>query len=145
MDPQGWWGVLLQGTISAAVGGVVAALTAWAVVTVTHRHEQHAALRSEAREEAVRLFQLTGSYLQLLRRAGRDEQGPLPSVDSRDWLIAATGAEIALFSLDQRLGSRFSVRIGALRRALEGLGAGELPRGDAIQAARILSMTWLIG
>ena len=135
MDPQGWWGVLLQGTISAAVGGVVAALTAWGVVTVTHRHDQHTALRSEARGAAVRLFQLVGEYIQTLRRAVDDEHIPLPDTGSRDWLITATGAEIALYSFDQGLGANISQRIGEFRRALEVLAAGGLPRDGALRVA----------
>jgi hypothetical protein len=37
MGVQGWWGNLFQGGISVVVGGMVAALTAWFVVTAGTR------------------------------------------------------------------------------------------------------------
>lgn len=125
----------MQGTISAAVGGMVAALTAWAVVTVTHRHEQRTALRSEARSAAVRLFQLVGEYVQVLRRAAKDGQTALPTSGSRDWLIAATGAEITMFSFDPQLGAKISGYIGEFRRALDALHAVGPAHSDVVQAA----------
>jgi hypothetical protein len=135
MDPQGWWGVLLQGSISAAVGGIVAALTAWAVVAATRRHDRHSALRAEARGAAVRMFHLTGELQQALERALVDDDAPLPTADGRDWLVNASSLEIAMFALDGDLGARISQDLGDLRRALERLNAGTEPRAESARAA----------
>ncbi|GGW83819.1 hypothetical protein GCM10010350_80780 [Streptomyces galilaeus] len=72
MDPQGWWGLPLQGALSAMLGGVVAALTAWAVVPATHRRQQQAALLAEARRAVTELFHLAGGYLGMLESARQD-------------------------------------------------------------------------
>ncbi len=56
MGVQSWWGNLLQGGVSAIIGGMVAALTAWAVVTVTRRNERRSALEIEARRAAIDFF-----------------------------------------------------------------------------------------
>jgi hypothetical protein len=119
VDPQGWWGLLLQGALSAVLGGVVAALTAWAVVTATHRHHQRAILLAEARKAAVEMFQLAGRYLTTLERAREDPSLPVPNTEGPDWLVAAGSVEIAMFSLPGDIGSRISNDLGAARRALE--------------------------
>lgn len=133
MDPQGWWGILLQGSFSAVVGGIVAALTAWAVVAATRRHERHSAVRAEARAAAVRMFHMTGEIQQALQRALVDD-APLPTANGRDWLVNATSLEIAMFALDGDLGTRISQDLGALRRALEHLNAGTKPSAESARA-----------
>jgi hypothetical protein len=143
MDPQGWWGVLLQETIPAVVGGIVAALTAWAVVTATRRHDRHRTLRAEARTAAVRMFHMTGEFQQALKRAVLDEDAPLPTADGRDWLVNATSLEIAMFALDGGLGAQISQDLGDLRRALERLSAGTEPKAEAARmvTARLLKLS----
>jgi hypothetical protein len=135
MDPQGWWGVLLQGTISAVVGGIVTALTAWAVVAATRRHDRHSALHAEARAAAVRMFHMTGELHQALQRALVDDDAQLPNTDDRDWLVNATSLEIAMFAFDGTLGARISQDVGDLRRALESLNTGTEPRTVSAPAA----------
>ena len=139
---QGWWGVLLQGTIASAVGGMVAALTAWAVVSVTHRHEHRFALRSEVRTSAIGMFHLAGRIGADLEQARSDRSALLPSARSQEWLVTATSLEIAAFSFDEELGARFSDDIGTLRAALEALNAAtssrELLLGEADLAVRRL-------
>lgn len=117
MDPQHWWGLLLQGALSAVVGGVVAALTAWAVVTATHRHQQRALLLTEARRAAVEMLQLAGRFLGMLERAREDRGLPVPNTEGSDWLVAASSAEIAMFSLPGGKGARISHDLGAARSA----------------------------
>lgn len=56
VDVQGWWGVLLQGALSAVIGGGVAALTAWAVVSITRRNDRRAAIEKEARASAIQML-----------------------------------------------------------------------------------------
>ncbi|MFB9834189.1 hypothetical protein [Actinoallomurus acaciae] len=112
------------------VGGIVAALTAWAVVTATRRHDRHSTLRTEARLAAVRMFHLTGEFHQALQRATLDDHAPLPTADGRDWLVNATSLEIAMFTLDEDLGARISQDLGDVRRALEHLNAGTEPKAE---------------
>ena len=119
------------------VGGIVAALTSWAVVTATRRHDRHSALRSEARTAAVRMFHMTGEFQQALQRTVLDENAPLPTADGRDWLVDATSLEIAMFALDGDLGARISQDLGDLRRALERLNAGTEPRDEAARVATV--------
>lgn len=134
MDPQGWWRLLLQGALSAVIGGVVAALTAWAVVTATHKHQQRAFLLAEARRAAVEMLQLAGRFLSMLERA-RDDRGlPVPNTEGSDWLVAASSVEIAMFSLPGGIGSRISHDLGAARRALEVLNNGAQPETEDITA-----------
>lgn len=139
MDPQGWWGVLLQGTISAVAGGIVAALTAWAVVAATRRHDRRSALQAEARAAAVRMYHMADELHQALQGSDDDIDALLPATDGRDWLVNATSLEIAMFSLDGEIGARFSQEIGDVRRALERLaifGSDTERRADAVRAAR---------
>jgi hypothetical protein len=134
VDPQGWWGLLLQGALSAALGGVVAALTAWGVVSATHRRQQQAALLGEARQAAIRLFHLAGGYLGMLERARADPSLPVPDTDGHDWLVAATSVEIAMLSLPGDIGRRISHDIGEARRALETLNSDGQRETDAVAA-----------
>ena len=137
MDAQGWWGVLLQGCLAAVVGGVVAALTAWAVVMATHRYERRLALVMEARGAAVRMFQLVAEYSSALDLAAHDPDAVLPTAQTRDWLVTATSVEIAMFSLEGGVGALLSQDLGDLRRSLEALHAAEpQARAEAIDAAK---------
>jgi hypothetical protein len=135
VDPQGWWGLLLQGALSAVVGGIVAALTAWAVVAATHRHQQRALLLTEARRAAVEMLQLAGRFLSMLERARDDRGRPVPNTEGSDWLVAASSVEIAMFSLPGDIAARISHDLGAARRALEVLNAGAEPATEDITAA----------
>ncbi|HTJ68175.1 MAG TPA: hypothetical protein VL551_11650 [Actinospica sp.] len=132
---QGWWGVLLQGTIASGVGGMVAAITAWAVVSVTHRHEHRFALRGEVRTSAIALFHLAGRIGAELEQARSDRDASLPSTGSQEWLVTATSVEIAAFSFDEALGARWSNSIGAVRAALESLNAGSAGQEQLIADA----------
>jgi hypothetical protein len=134
VDPQGWWGLLLQGALSAVLGGVVAALTAWAVVTASHRHQERAILLAGARRAAVEMFHLAGRYLTMLERAREDPSLPVPNTEGPDWLIAASSVEIAMFSLPGDIGSRISNDLGAARRALEMLNNSAQRETEAVTA-----------
>ncbi|WP_217241411.1 hypothetical protein [Streptomyces sp. AC555_RSS877] len=112
----------------------MAALTAWGVVSATHRHQQRAALLAEARRAAIELFHLAGGYLSMLERAREDQSGPVPNTEGHDWLVAATGVEIAMFSLPGDIGRRISNDIGEARRALETLNSAEHRETGAITA-----------
>ncbi|MFJ2238369.1 hypothetical protein [Streptomyces sp. NPDC087859] len=95
----------------------MAALTAWAVVTATHRHQQRALLLTEARRAAVEMLQLAGRFLGMLERAREDRGLPVPNTEGSDWLVAASGVEIAMFSLPGDMGARISHDLGAARSA----------------------------
>ena len=136
MDSQGWWGILLQGTIASGFGGAVAAVTAWAVVTVTHRHEHRFALRMEARKHAVEMFHLAGEFLMALEKAQSDTAAELPTTQSREWLVRATSLEIAMYSVEGPIGPSISQDIGDLRRAVDALMPDGEARSDAIDAAK---------
>ncbi|MEV4020622.1 hypothetical protein AB0J35_60115 [Nonomuraea angiospora] len=56
MGPIDWWANLLQGAVSAMLGGVVAALTAWGVVKATKRNERKLARELDARVAARELI-----------------------------------------------------------------------------------------
>ncbi|MCW2879477.1 MAG: hypothetical protein JWQ95_3577 [Sphaerisporangium sp.] len=60
-----WWANLLQGALSAMIGGVVAALTAWAVVTITARQTR----RQAAQQNAVHAAQALTADLYALVEA----------------------------------------------------------------------------
>ncbi|MBB3726563.1 hypothetical protein [Nonomuraea dietziae] len=132
---QGWWGNLLQGALSAVIGGVVAALTAWAVVTATRRHERQAALEIEARTSAVDFFLLLADMDIQLTKA-LDSGVALPRMtEGRDWTVKALKAEIAMFSLGRKAGNAFSQKVGDLRRALELVEGDDPPREEPVKAA----------
>jgi hypothetical protein len=134
---QGWWANLLQGAVSAVIGGLVAALTAWAVVSATRRHERRFAVEREARAAALRLFVLLGEIQSSLIRTAK-EGTALPRItDSRDWALIVLTAEVAMFSLGRQTGARFSHAIGDLRRALEPIEGKQNP--DHGQAERAVS------
>ena len=137
MDSQGWWGILLQGTIASGFGGAVAAVTAWAVVTVTHRHEHRFALRMEARKHAVEMFHMVGELRLALEKAHSDAAAELPTTQSREWLVRATSLEIAMYSVEGPIGPSISQDIGDLRRAVEALEPDGEVRRATIEAAKI--------
>lgn len=116
---QGWWPNLMQGAVSAVIGGVVAALTAWAVVAAGRRHERRLALEFEARASAIELFVMLAAVDTSLRHLV--ENGTrLPNVtESSQWAINVLRAEVAMYSLDRATGRNFSRAVGDLRRALE--------------------------
>ncbi|GAA5057586.1 hypothetical protein HNP84_000524 [Thermocatellispora tengchongensis] len=133
---QGWWANLLQGALSAVIGGIVAAITAWAVVTATRRHERRAALEIEARTSAIEFFLLLADIDTQLTKA-LDNQATVPHItDSKEWTLKALKAEIAMFSLGQEVGNAFSQKIGDLRRALE-LAEGDNPPKEQLVTASL--------
>lgn len=132
---QGWWPNLLQGAVSAVIGGVVAALTAWGVVIATRRHERRLDIEREARTAALNLlFELGGIWMKLTRAAKGGATLP-PITDGREWGLSVFAAEVAMFSLDQKAGSRFSQAIGDLRRALEIIEGVDNPDRASVERA----------
>lgn len=101
---------------------------------MTHRRQQQAALLAEARRAAIELFHLAGGYLSTLERAREDHNQPVPNTEGRDWLVAATSVEVAMFSLPGSIGPRISHDIGEARRALEALNGG-VREAEAFAAA----------
>jgi hypothetical protein len=132
---QGWWPNLLQGAVSAVIGGLVAALTAWGVVAATRRHERRLDIEREARTAALNLlFELGGIGMKLTQVA--KDGATLPRItDSREWGLPVFAAEVAMFSLDQKAGSRFSQAIGDLRRALEIIEGVDKPERASVERA----------
>jgi hypothetical protein len=117
---QGWWPNLLQGAVSAVIGGVVAALTAWGVVAASRRHERRLDIEREARKAAFELlFQLGSIRMKLSRVGSHGTTLPPITTDKAEWGLPVFAAEVAMFSLDQRVGAAFSQAIGRLRRRLE--------------------------
>ncbi|MFG6192289.1 hypothetical protein [Nonomuraea sp. JJY05] len=132
---QGWWGNLLQGALSAVIGGIVAAITAWAVVMATRRYERQAALEIEARANAIDFFLLLADIDIQLTRA-LDHGTVLPHItDSKDWTLNALKTEIAMFSISRETGNAFSQEIGDLRRALELAEGDDPPKEQLVTAA----------
>ncbi|HEV2779992.1 MAG TPA: hypothetical protein VGX25_11410 [Actinophytocola sp.] len=127
----------MQGGISAVIGGMVAALTAWGVVSATRRHDRRFALEGEARDAAIKLFlmliEIQPSLMQTVK-----EGTPQPRrTDTRDWALIVLTAEIAMFSLDRERGAEFSQAIGDYRRALEPIEG--VPNPDRGQAERAMA------
>ncbi|MGN9784933.1 hypothetical protein ACTMTF_26115 [Nonomuraea sp. ZG12] len=89
-----WWANLLQGAISAVIGGVVAALTAWAVVAGTGRQAHRQALVIDARNAARTLIQDTEKLMRSVMRLAR-VPGPR---DQREWLLQLDEARITFFN-----------------------------------------------
>jgi len=112
-------------------------VTAWAVVTVTHRHEHRFALRMEARKHAVEMFHMVGEFLLALEKAQSDAAAELPTTQSREWLVCATSLEIAMYSVEGPIGPSISQDIGDLRRAVEALAPDGEARRVTIEAAKI--------
>lgn len=132
---QGWVANLLQGALSAVIGGIVAAMTAWAVVAATRRHERQAALEIEARTSAIEFFLLLADIDIRLTKA-LDDGAALPHItDGKEWTVNALKAEIALFSLGRKTGNAFSQEIGDLRRALELAEGDDPPKEELVTAA----------
>jgi hypothetical protein len=132
---QGWWANLLQGALSAVIGGIVAALTAWAVVVATRRYERRVALEIEARTSAIEFFLLLADIDTQLTRA-IDNRAALPHItESKEWTLSALKAEIAMFSLGQTTGNAFSSKLGDLRRALELAEGDDPPKEHLVMAA----------
>ncbi|GII04325.1 hypothetical protein [Planobispora takensis] len=134
MGVQSWWGNLLQGGLSAVIGGIVAAVTAWAVVTATKRHDRRIALESEARGSGISLMLYLGAVSGHLDKA-LENGTPVPVITTTpDWLTNVIRAEIAMFSLGREIGKEFSGGVGDLRRSLE-IIEGRTPHPDLIQSA----------
>ncbi|WP_157548834.1 hypothetical protein [Nonomuraea candida] len=136
---QGWWANLLQGALSAIIGGIVAAMTAWGVVVATRRHERRVALEIEARTSAIEFFVLLADIDTQLTRS-LDNGTALPHItDSKNWTVNVLKAEIAMFSLGRETGNAFSRQIGDLRRALE-LAEGDDPPDAALVTAAVAAL-----
>ena len=104
MGVQGWWAVLLGGALSAVIGGGVAALTAWAVVSITRRNEKRSAIEAEARAAAIQMLFTCMTITGILTRA-LEESTELPEITKgREWGVSAVATEIAMFSLGQEIG-----------------------------------------
>ncbi|WP_157254715.1 hypothetical protein [Nonomuraea typhae] len=132
---QGWWANLLQGALSAIIGGVVAAVTAWGVVAATRRHDRRTLLEVEARNAAIELFVMLAEIDTKLTQA-LDNGVPLGIVtNSREWTVTVLKAEVAMFTLGRDPGRRFSQEIGDLRRALELAEGHELSREELLHSA----------
>jgi Zn-dependent peptidase ImmA (M78 family) len=119
VDVQGWWGVLLQGALSAVIGGGVAALTAWAVVSITRRNDRRAAIEKEARASAIQMLFTCMTIMGMLTRALEDGTDLPEITEGREWGVSALATEIAMFSLGQEIGRKISQDLGDARRALE--------------------------
>ncbi|WP_431933435.1 hypothetical protein [Nonomuraea jabiensis] len=92
-----WWANLLQGALSAMIGGVVAALTAWAVVTMTARRTQ----RQTAHQNAVLACQALAAEINALgqviftaepwrRRRASAQRGQLMAAVGRFFVLSHT-------------------------------------------------------
>ncbi|MGH3801837.1 MAG: hypothetical protein ACRDTD_17230 [Pseudonocardiaceae bacterium] len=146
MAVQGWWGNLLQGAVSALIGGVVAALTAWGVVSATRRHDRRVAIEREARSAALNLFVLLGEIQTTLTRAANSGSVLPRTTQGKEWALTVLTAEVAMFSLDRETGACFSQAIGDLRRALEPIEAVANPDPGLLQGAVLALQTvadWL--
>ncbi|MCA2229036.1 hypothetical protein [Nonomuraea aurantiaca] len=132
---QGWWGKLLQGALSAVIGGVVAAVTAWAVVLASRRYERRAALEVEARTCAIDFFLLLADIDTQLTHAIDNGTVLAYITNSKPWISGALKAEIAMFSVDRDLGNRFSQLTGDLRRSLELAEGADPPKEELVAAA----------
>lgn len=119
VDVQGWWGVLLQGALSAMIGGGVAALTAWAVVSITRRNDRRSAIEAEARTSAIQMLFTCMTIMGMLTRALEDSTDLPEITKGREWGVSALATEIAMFSFGQEIGRKISQDLGDVRRALE--------------------------
>ena len=134
VDVQGWWGVLLQGALSAVIGGGVAALTAWAVVSITRRNDRRAAIEKEARASAIQMLFTCMTIMEMLTRA-LEHGTDLPEITAgREWGVSALATEIAMFSLGQEIGRKISQDLGDARRAIEVIERAQ-PPAKLIRAA----------
>ncbi|MFB4278470.1 hypothetical protein ACBJ59_24490 [Nonomuraea sp. MTCD27] len=89
-----WWANLLQGGISAVIGGIVAALTAWAVVAGTGRQAHRQALIIDARNAARTLIRDTEALMRAVMRLSRSPERR----DRREWLLQLDEARVAFFN-----------------------------------------------
>jgi uncharacterized membrane protein YjfL (UPF0719 family) len=134
VNVQGWWGVLLQGALSAMIGGAVAALTAWAVVSVTRRNDKRSAIEAEARASAIQMVFTCMTILETLTRALEDGTDLPEITEGRQWGVSALATEIAMFSLGKKIGGKISQDIGDARRALE-IVERATPGAELVEAA----------
>ena len=132
----------MQGALSAMIGGGVAALTAWAVVSVTRRNDRRAAIEAEARASAIQMLFTCGTIMGMLTRALEDGTDLPEITEGREWGVSAVTAEIAMFSLGQEIGRKISQDLGDARRALEIVERA--PPGVKLMEAAIKSVQQLI-
>ena len=72
-----WWGALLDGIVGAFLSGIVAAGTAWLVVSLTSRHQRLDTLSSEARQALLRLYMLAEEICDSLKKEATADTGEL--------------------------------------------------------------------
>ncbi|MGW3347149.1 hypothetical protein ACWDA3_27935 [Nonomuraea rubra] len=88
-----WWANLLQGALSAVVGGVVAAVTAWAVVRLSahqaHRQSLRVEARTSARDLVLATLTLNQQVIMLWRQTGR--------IKRQQWLMELDHATTGFF------------------------------------------------
>jgi hypothetical protein len=130
-----WWANLLQGALSAGIGGVVAALTAWAVVAMTARRTQ----RHAAHQNAVLACQALAMEVHALsqviftaepwriRRASA-QRGQLIAAVSRFFILSHTHQAV-IGAWDPALAQRLLQRHIELEEVLtKGQGLGLVAR-----------------
>ncbi|WP_031488151.1 hypothetical protein [Streptomyces bicolor] len=116
-----WWANLLQGALSAMIGGLVAAVTAWAVVTFTNRHaRRHAAQQNAVSAAQAALAEIDVLFTSVLaikpwkrRLFGDDWKSELNAANSR-FLIRMKGHQAVIASVD----TAFADRVNELRTAM---------------------------
>lgn len=135
MSETDWWANLLQGALSAVIGGVVAALTAWAVVTMTARRTQ----RQTTYQNAVLACQALAGEIHTLaqviftaepwrwRRASA-QRGQLIAAVSRFFTLSHTHQAV-IGAWDPALAERLLQRHIAIQKVLTpGQGLGSVAR-----------------
>ncbi len=135
MTGTDWWANLLQGALSAVIGGVVAALTAWAVVTMTARRAQrqttyqNAVLACQALAEEINVLgQVVFTTEPWRWRRASAQRGPLMAAVGRFFILSHTHQAV-IGAWDPALAERLLQRHIAIQEVLtRGQGLGIVAR-----------------
>jgi hypothetical protein len=109
----GGWPNALQGLVSALFGGVIAALTAWWVVRLTHRHERTNAIYVNGLDSAVTIIERSHAFMRsLVDEDSSQRQRELALVS---WAESIQIYSAGVLALDKDFDSRFQTAMTLAR------------------------------
>lgn len=141
-----WWANLLQGALSAAIGGMVAAVTAWGVVIATGRQIR----RQATKTNAIAAAQAAIAEMQLLFAAVQTIQPWKRHVLRDQWLMRMNIAGTRFFTRTvahqatiAAFDPPFAERVAELRRAIgnEGFRVDRARRWRDTEAEEFFAVT----
>jgi hypothetical protein len=108
-----WWQALLNGLISAIVGGLVTVGVAWWVFTATRDHERRQVDEQEARRAGAAIMRAAGPYLSALGHAARLRSTIDAAAARVSYHTEVTANLPAILKVDEAFGTQIIEKLGA--------------------------------